>query len=205
MRTERPATQKRTLGILWFCFVVLILGVGMGAYFFTNSDIPQKLTNFLEESSKKAANSDDYFVISAVDGDTLEVKRNGTIEKVRLIGVDTPEKNHPSRPVECFAQAASTFTEGLSEQTYVRLVVDEYGQNRDRYDRLLRYVYLQDGTLLNAEIIKQGYGFAYLSFPFEKSKEFKVFEDTARQEGRGLWSGCNIEQDGVILKTDYKD
>jgi micrococcal nuclease len=61
-------------------------------------------------------------------------------------------------------------------------------RNRDRYNRLLRYVYLKDGTLVNAEIIKQGYGFAYLKYPFSFMKEFSAYERKAREKGKGLWA-----------------
>ena len=59
--------------------------------------------------------------------------------------------------------------------------------NRDRYGRLLRYVYLPDGTLLNALIVSEGYGFAYTKYPFRRMKEFRRLERTARAEGNGLW------------------
>ena len=61
------------------------------------------------------------------------------------------------------------------------------GQDRDKYDRLLRYVFLEDGTHVNAEIIKQGYGHAYTRFPFSRMEEFRAYERQAREAGVGLW------------------
>ena len=61
------------------------------------------------------------------------------------------------------------------------------GQDRDKYDRLLRYVFLEDGTHVNAEIIKQGYGHAYTRFPFSKMEEFRAAERYARETQKGMW------------------
>ena len=143
-----------------------------------------------------------YSVASVEDGDTIVVDMNGTPERVRFIGVDTPEKHHPNKPVQCFAQAASVRMAELIGDKPVRLEADPTNQNRDRYGRLLRYVYLEDGTLLNAQQIADGYGFAYTAFPFEKMEEFRALEDSARQEGKGLWSGCQIEIDNGYINTN---
>ena len=121
----------------------------------------------------------------AVDGDTMVVEIDGTPEKVRLIGVDTPETVHPSKPVQYFGKEASAFTRAAVEGKMVYLEYDR--QRRDRYGRLLAYVYLEDGTLLNAEIIKQGYGFAYVKYPFSRMGEFVGYEKEAREAGKGLW------------------
>lgn len=139
-------------------------------------------------------------VLQVFDGDTIEVNMNGTKEKIRLIGVDTPETQDPRKPVQCFGEAASEFTHNLIGNSRVRLEADNLSGNRDRYKRLLRYVYLPDGRLVNAEIIKQGYGFALLGFPFEKMEEFKAYETEAQQANRGLWNACQptIDSKGII-------
>jgi micrococcal nuclease len=128
-------------------------------------------------------------VLRAVDGDTLEIAIDGRKDKVRLIGVDTPESVHPRRPVEFYGKEAAAFTRRLVAGRVVLLEGDADGLDRDRYGRLLRYVYLEDGTLVNAEIIKQGYGHAYVKFPFTRMEEFRVYERQARERGLGLWSG----------------
>lgn len=131
-----------------------------------------------------------YRVTRFDDGDTIAVNMNGVNETVRFIGVDTPETHDPRKAVQCFGQAAAAFTKQLIDNNPVRLEADPLNTNRDRYGRLLRYVYLSDGTLINAEIIKQGYGFAYLSFPVTKADEFRTYEKEAREANRGLWSSC---------------
>ena len=135
-----------------------------------------------------------YKVLEFNDGDTISVDMDGVKERIRLIGVDTPETQDPRKPVQCFGQAASQFTKDLIGNNPVRLGADDLSTNRDRYDRLLRYVYVPDGRLVNLEIIKNGYGFAYTSFPFTKSDEFKSAETAARETEAGLWNNCNPTQ-----------
>jgi len=123
-------------------------------------------------------------VTRVIDGDTIVVEGTGT---VRLIGVDTPETVDPRRPVRYFGKEASDFTKQRATGRQVRL---EFDQDRtDRYGRTLAYVYLQpENLLLNAEINRQGYGFAYTQFPFRMMAQFRTLEREAREAGRGLWA-----------------
>lgn len=118
-----------------------------------------------------------------IDGDTIVVQGIGT---VRLIGVDTPETVDPRKAVQYFGAEASAFTRQLADRQIVRLEFE--GSRTDRYNRTLAYVYLPDGTLLNGEIIRQGYGHAYVQVPFSKMQEFRAFEREARTLNRGLWA-----------------
>lgn len=138
-----------------------------------------------------APNEGWYTVVRVVDGDTVVVTPNPNPassegDRIRLIGVDTPESVAPNRPVEYFGKEAATFTRQQCEGRRVRLVF-EPGNRQDRYGRTLAYVYLEDGTFLNAEIIRQGYGFAYTRFPFAHMEEFRALEREARENRRGLW------------------
>ena len=121
--------------------------------------------------------------IRVVDGDTIELDGG---ERVRLIGVNAPESVDPRRPVEYFGKEGAAFTRGLVEGKRVRLEYDD--EARDQYNRTLAYVYLTDGTFLNAEIIRQGYGFAYTRFPCRHQHAFVALEREAREQGRGLWA-----------------
>ena len=131
-------------------------------------------------------------VIRVVDGDTVILDGK---ERVRLIGVDTPETVHPSKPVENYGKEASAFTKSMCEGKQVILEYDV--ERQDKYGRTLAYVYLTDGTFLNAEIVKQGYGHAYTRFPFKYLEEFRQYEREAREGKKGLWA---VEDDIVILK-----
>lgn len=120
--------------------------------------------------------------VRVLDGDTI-VLANG--ERVRLIGIDTTEKSHPLKPVEYFSEEATQFTKRLLEGKEVKLEFDK--DRRDKYGRLLTYVYLSDGTFANAEIIKQGYGFAYTKYPFKYEELFVSLEEDARNNQQGYW------------------
>lgn len=145
-----------------------------------------------------------YHVSEFVDGDTIAVDMGGSKEILRFIGVDTPETHDPRKAVQCFGLAAAKFTKDLIGKNNVRLASDPLSTNRDRYNRLLRYIYLPNGTLVNAEIIKQGYGFAYLGFPFTKSEAFHQYEKDARNTKKGLWNSCNptVNQYGGFTSND---
>ncbi|MDP3921705.1 MAG: thermonuclease family protein [Candidatus Omnitrophota bacterium] len=120
----------------------------------------------------------------AVDGDTL-ILASG--ERIRLIGVDTPETVHPNKPVEYFGKQASAFTKREIEGRDVILKYDV--QRKDKYGRTLAYVYrVDDGFFLNEEIIKQGYGHAYTKFPFKYMDQFRNAESEARTNQSGLWA-----------------
>lgn len=135
-----------------------------------------------------------YRVVDFADGDTISIDMSGNTERIRMIGVDTPETQDPRKAVQCFGKAASDYTKQLIGDNPVRLQADELSTNRDRYNRLLRYVYLPDGRLVQEEIIKNGFGFAYTSFPFTKSDQFRQFETEARTQSKGLWGSCQPAQ-----------
>lgn len=141
-------------------------------------------------------------VVHVNDGDTIIVREpDGHEETVRLLGVDTPEVKDPRKPVQCFGEAASARTKQVMNGASVRLAPDPQDSDRDKYGRLLRYVYLPDGTLYNAELIKDGYGFAYTVFPIAKLDEFVALEADARDHNRGLWGGCNTTHVDQVEQT----
>ena len=184
----KPGASPRRLWFWWLVFiallaivVLLILQVG-------------KLKAPVIQSQPEL-----YKVARFVDGDTIVVDMNGTDETIRMIGVDTPETHKPNTPVQCYGPQAAGYTKNLIGYSKVRLQADPLDTNRDRYGRLLRYVYLPDGTLVEASLIKNGYGFAYTSFPFEKRDEFSAYETSAKSSSAGLWGACTVtaEANGV--------
>jgi micrococcal nuclease len=129
-----------------------------------------------------------YSVVRVIDGDTLVVDFDGKNETVRLIGVNSPEVNDPRKPVECFGIEASNKAKEILTGKKVRLEADPTQGDRDKYRRLLRYVFLEDGTNFNQLMIEQGYAFEYTyHFPYRYQKEFKEAQKKAEKEGRGLW------------------
>jgi micrococcal nuclease len=127
-------------------------------------------------------------VVDVVDGDTIEVRLAGEIEDVRYIGIDTPESVAPGQPVECFGPEASDFNERLVAGRRVRLEFD--AERRDRYGRLLAYVYLGE-RFVNAELVRAGFA-TTLTIPPNDSfaRLFDRLEQEAGNAGRGLWSAC---------------
>ncbi|HEX9370404.1 MAG TPA: thermonuclease family protein, partial [Roseiflexaceae bacterium] len=94
-------------------------------------------------------------VVEVIDGDTVDVRLNGAVVRIRLIGIDTPEVVDPRRPVECFGREASTRAHELLDGQTVALEADPSQDDRDRYGRSLRYLWLPDGRLFNLEMIAQ--------------------------------------------------
>jgi micrococcal nuclease len=126
-----------------------------------------------------------------VDGDTLVADIDGTSEKVRLIGVDTPESVKPDTPVQCFAKEASArLAELVPVGSAIRLERDV--EARDRYDRLLAYVYRADDDLfVNLALAEEGYANPLTIPPnVAHANDFVAAAGRARDAGKGLWSAC---------------
>jgi len=131
-------------------------------------------------------------VIYVTDGDTIGVEIDGVEERVRLIGIDTPETKKPNTPVQCFGPEATAFTESLLPKG-TELHVERDVEARDVYGRLLAYVYRSaDGLFVNMEIIGQGYA-RPLTIPpnVAHANEFVLAARTAESTNVGLWAGCS--------------
>lgn len=125
-----------------------------------------------------------------VDGDTIVVEAPGGSERVRYIGIDTPESVAPGRPVECFGRQASAANRRLVAGQRVKVVPG--AETRDRYGRLLAYVYTEDGRrFVNAELVRSG---AADTLSIEPNTEYAGkladLRRRARAEGAGLWGAC---------------
>lgn len=127
-----------------------------------------------------------------VDGDTIKVDLNGRRETVRYIGVDTPETKKPGSPVECFGKMASAYNRRLVEGRRVTLRFDV--ERRDRYGRLLAYVYLRRRgrtVWVNARLVRDGYATTLTIPPNVRHADvLRRLERRARAERRGLWRAC---------------
>jgi micrococcal nuclease len=152
--------------------------------------------------SPTSSQSDGSFLVSRViDGDTVELE-NG--DKVRYIGIDTPETMDPRKPVQCFGKNATAANKELVEGKPVWLVKDI--TNKDKYGRLLRYVYLGDpdqesSVFVNLELVKQGFAHSSTYPPDIKYQDlFLVAQTEARENQRGLWGGCRDSNPDTIRK-----
>jgi micrococcal nuclease len=136
-------------------------------------------------------------VTDTTDGDTLRIRIDGVEEKVRLIGIDTPESVSPSSPVECFGPEASRRLAELAPAgTPVRVVLD--AEARDRYGRLLAYVYrAEDGRFLNLILAAEGYAEELTIEPnVAHTDDVRSAVSAARRGGLGLWSACTGDAGG---------
>jgi micrococcal nuclease len=130
-------------------------------------------------------------VTRVIDGDTIEVRLGGGTEHVRLLGIDTPETHHPTKPVQCYGKEASArTTDLLPAGTDVRLERDE--EERDTYGRLLAYVYRSsDGLFVNLDLVQQGYASLLTIRPnVAHLSDLTAAESNARSQGLGLWGQC---------------
>ena len=133
-------------------------------------------------------------VTKVVDGDTIHVriKSTGIKEKVRIIGLDTPELHHPRKPVQYFAKEAKVQAEKLLKDKTITLRLDQVNVakgHRDRYGRLLAHVILPDGTYFAERMIRDGFAHAYVKYPFDQQlmERYRRAEREAREAKRGLW------------------
>ena len=156
-----------------------------------------------EKPGRETVNNDSqekektYFVVNVVDGDTIDVDIDGRTERIRMIGVDTPETVDPRKPVQCFGKEASNKTKELLNGKYVYLEGDVLSGERDKYNRLLRYIFFEDGTNFNELIIKEGFAheYTYNSIVYKYQSEFKQAEKDARENKKGLWADGICESD----------
>lgn len=145
---------------------------------------------FIYAKNNPSPSRDDlYKVTRVVDGDTIKVQIGTTGETVRLIGINTPETVDPRKPVECFGIEASNRAKELLSGKYIRLESDPSQDDRDKYGRLLRYAYLEDGRFFNLMMIRDGYAYEYTySVPYLFQAEFKATQSAAEENKRGLWA-----------------
>lgn len=130
-------------------------------------------------------------VVKVVDGDTLDLDLSGSTVRVRLLGIDTPETVDENRPVQCFGHEASSYlAQLLPRGSTVRLERDV--EARDRYGRLLAYLYrIDDGLFVNAALIEGGYATTLSIAPNTmRTRDFEVLRVQAQRDKRGLWGAC---------------
>jgi micrococcal nuclease len=140
-------------------------------------------------------------VRSIADGDTIRVDLAGRTTTVRLIGIDTPElgdRNDPTVGPQPFAREATDFTRRALNGQRVRLEF-EPTERVDKYGRTLAYVFLDDGTFLNRELLRSGLAHLYTHSAFRHQKRFRADEEEARRARRGLWSLAAAPPTGPVI------
>lgn len=125
-----------------------------------------------------------------IDGDTIDVSFDGKTERIRIIGINTPETVDPRKPVECFGQEASAKAKEYLADKTVQLEADPTQGERDKYNRLLRYVWIDNGTVdFGKLMIATGYAYEYTyNLPYKYQAEYKQAQKDAEQGKKGLWA-----------------
>lgn len=132
-------------------------------------------------------------VVGVSDGDTIKVLVDGRTERVRLIGIDTPELSSGG----CYAQQATSKMQSLVQSRSVVLTADPGQDDRDRYGRLVRHVSLEDGRLVAGLLIEGGFGREYTyDGEYEHQSDYRTKESRARQARTGLWGACRAGESG---------
>jgi len=183
--------QAKDVSVRVAAILVAIVLVGLVAHrlflwpageVYTHPSVEVSPSNSIAAPARPDAAKQTCLVERVIDGDTLALDNGKT---VRLIGVDTPETNHPEIPAQRFGREATEFTKQMAEGMKIRVELGQPAQ--DSYGRELAYVFV-DGLLLNKEIIRRGYGYAYTRFPHPRMDEFVAAEQEARAEQYGLWN-----------------
>ncbi|MCC6864733.1 MAG: thermonuclease family protein [Ignavibacteria bacterium] len=177
---------------------VFTIGVIIILLYFGWKYIYPKLEN------RDSHNKKSFLVTKVFDGDTFEAEINGKPEKIRMLGIDTPEKwdsdkferdkersGKDKELLRKLGELSSDFTARLIGGKKVILLPDSKSDDKDKYGRLLRYVYLEDGTFVNLKIVEEGYANAYRKFNTSKKNEFIEAENEARENKKGLWGDIN--------------
>ncbi len=163
-------------------------------------EVGQEMAPVNTQEQKEVVVEKLYKVETVVDGDTIKVDMDGKSETLRLIGIDTPETVDPRKPVQCFGEEASKKAKETLTGKTVRLEADPTQGERDKYQRLLRYVYLEDGISFNKWMIDEGYAheYTYQSNPYKYQADFKDAERSARENKKGLWNETTCNGDTTV-------
>ena len=172
-----------------FPHIIFVILVGVFVLL-NNSNLKQsKVVQPSHTNNQVSTTKETARVVRVVDGDTIKVLINNKEDTVRLIGIDTPETVDPRKPAQCFGKEASDKAKEVLTGKTISLESDPTQGNRDKYQRLLRYVFLGDLNF-NKFMISEGYAheYTYKSNPYKYQLEFIQAEKDARQNKKGLWA-----------------
>ena len=179
----------RNAVIVAICFILMPILIVLDRQFGNSLRQTIERSTYAQQD-RKTYHGKTFRVVNVVDGDTIDIDipdGNQSLTRVRLLGVDTPETKHPTLGVMYFGPEASEFTTQKVLGKDVVILLDTVSDHRDSYGRLLAYVKLADGSILNEELITQGVGYAYLSFPHTQYDYYEQLMNTAIDQKMGLW------------------
>jgi len=152
--------------------------------------IPSDTPDSTEEVTSAPDTREVATLVKVVDGDTIAVSINGKSETIRVIGIDTPEVDDPRKTTECFGKEASEMANDIFEGNKTVLLESDPTQgDRDKYNRFLRYVWIDDVTDFGKLMIDSGYASEYTyDLPYKYKNKYKQAEQKARDAKKGLWT-----------------
>jgi micrococcal nuclease len=144
-----------------------------------------------------------YDVSQVIDGDTIDIKVGNTTERIRVLGIDTPETVDPRKPVQCYGKEASNKAKELLGDHKVKLSFSPDRELQDKYGRYLAYVFRDDGLFYNEYMLANGFAREYTyGKAHQHTQEFKNLESQAKSHNKGLWdpATCNDTKDSKKLR-----
>jgi micrococcal nuclease len=210
VKKKRKYAMRRTTRnalVVAFCFILLPICVVLDHQFgdALRHSIEQRT---LPDGDWQKYHGKVFTVLEVIDGDTLDIDISDGEHpdtRIRLIGVDTPETKHPTVGLMYYGPEATAFTTRLALGKKVTVLLDTAGDQRGRYGRLLAYIQLSDGNILNTEIINNGYGYAYLSYPHSEFSAYQMLMQQAIDNQAGLWQNASREQLPQWLRSKRPD
>lgn len=198
-----PSSMKKNIALMLSLAsaVLVMLSVLFPEYFVeelpvVSSPAPSVVTVEVANSVDLVATSSAYPVTKVRDGDTIVVNVDGKDEAVRLVGINTPETVDPRKPVECFGKQSSEKMKALLQGKVVTLEADETQSDRDRYGRLLRFVFVE-GEDVGLVMLREGYAVEslYSDVPHTYHQEYLRVQKEAQENKSGLWSDgvCDLD------------
>lgn len=205
-RYAMSRTKKNALIVAFFFFLMPVLIV-------LDHQFGNELRYYIQQSTYPEGDWQKYHgkvftVLEVIDGDTLDIDipdGEHPDTRIRLIGVDTPETKHPTVGLMYYGPEATAFTTRLALGKKVTVLLDTTGDQRGRYGRLLAYIQLPDEKILNAEIIKNGYGYAYLSYPHSEFSTYQMLMQQAIDNKSGLWQHATRDDLPKWLRSKRSD
>lgn len=201
-----PTTFTKTFGFpnTTKSWEAVIVSLHYGEYVFaTYTYTPKKLSSADEE----ALTTTGYTVSSVLDGDTLRIKYQGKTQSVRLLGIDAPENSKTRyKHLECFGTEAKNYLKSLVDKKKITFQFDPSQDQKDLYDRLLAYVFLNDENI-NQTMIEDGYAKEYTyKTPYTYQSQFKQAEQSAQEQSKWLWnqSTCGVSFSGIVLTGEIE-
>lgn len=181
--------------IFSFCLSIFFGGCSLQDQTYKTPHEP--LETYSQKSSILPPDSNDekilgYPIWNIIDGDTLEILKNGEKTKIRILGINTPEKEGGFRPAECFGDHASDYAKTFLHNKTVVLLESKTGDKVDKYGRLLRYVFV-DGQDFGGHLITLGYAESYKRFPHDRKNYYNNLETQAQKSKKGMWNPENCE------------